>query len=71
MSLKEKARKIDDCLVACINFEKKLDQYQGMQTKFEKMQNSFNQLISKDIFEDSMIKLDNQRIELLKADSII
>ena len=30
MSLKDKARKIDDCLIACLNFEKKLDQYQGM-----------------------------------------
>ncbi len=71
MSLKEKAKKIDECLIACINFEKKLEQFHGIQFKMDKLQGTYENLITKDQLEEMSINVDHQKLDIKKVEGFV
>ncbi|CDW91689.1 UNKNOWN [Stylonychia lemnae] len=71
MAIKEKAQKIDDCLIACINFEKKLQQYAGFAQKMEEIESTFDECLKIKDLEDLEIKVEHHRLSLVKIDSYI
>lgn len=71
MLLKEKTQKIDDCLIACISFEKKLEGYSGMRGKIDEIERTMGTFAQHSALEDLELKVDRQRLSLIKVDAQI
>ena len=70
MQIKEAIRKIDDCTVACINFEKRFEsmKYKELIERVESLEDYKNMLTVSGL-DELVVRVDNMRIFFSKVES--
>eukprot|EP00347_Sterkiella_histriomuscorum_P014972 403358803 len=71
LEIKEKAQKIEECLIACINFEKKLQQFSDLNSKLDQFEEVVEGLIKKSQMEEVEIEIQNQKLNMIQLKSFM